>query len=345
MERKTKRLGPVYAPRGTLVAFATSPGQFASDGVGRNGQYTDALLKHIEEPDLPVEAMFKRVRNTLGAATNQKQISWEHTSLAGEFYFKISTSTSIENYSKNAIADRLFVLDEAKFSHRAIRALKTYNWYKQNPAIESLSLERLNAAGSDSLFVLGRNILQAAHGSANAAAQFIVNFRATTGGMKSAKRKALLDGIIFEIFFNSEGELRKRPKLNFFNEAFALEEFDEFQESFKFISGALAREAQRMFAIPGRGKIVTADIRIVGDNVVDGVFIGGKNYLVEEGDSFELDDVSVKTFQTLDRSDFENELSQRMLVPSRLLKLVYSKPVDGLISVKIPLGAEIARPG
>jgi uncharacterized caspase-like protein len=95
---KPRGLAPVYAPRGTLVAFATSPGQFASDGAGRNGLYTEALLKHIEEPDLAVEAMFKRVRNTLGAATKQKQISWEHTSLAGEFYFHLSAAASIENF-------------------------------------------------------------------------------------------------------------------------------------------------------------------------------------------------------------------------------------------------------
>lgn len=30
-------LAPVHAPKGTLIAFATSPGQVASDGKGRNG--------------------------------------------------------------------------------------------------------------------------------------------------------------------------------------------------------------------------------------------------------------------------------------------------------------------
>ena len=40
---KPRGLAPVYAPRGTLVAFATSPGQYASDVTGRNGLYTQAL--------------------------------------------------------------------------------------------------------------------------------------------------------------------------------------------------------------------------------------------------------------------------------------------------------------
>lgn len=56
-------LAPMYAPRGTLIAYSTSPGQLADDGKGRNGAYTAALLQHIDAADVSVEAMFKRVRN------------------------------------------------------------------------------------------------------------------------------------------------------------------------------------------------------------------------------------------------------------------------------------------
>jgi uncharacterized caspase-like protein len=50
---------------------------------GRNGAYTAALLQHLATPDCSIENMFKQVRNTLSAATKGRQISWEHTSLAG----------------------------------------------------------------------------------------------------------------------------------------------------------------------------------------------------------------------------------------------------------------------
>ena len=65
---EARGLAPVYAPRGTLIAFATSPGQTASDGRGRNGAYTAALLQHLTTPNCSIETMFKRVRNTLSAA-------------------------------------------------------------------------------------------------------------------------------------------------------------------------------------------------------------------------------------------------------------------------------------
>ena len=55
----------IFAPKGTLIAFSTSPGQTAGDGAGRNGYYTQALLTHIDTPNLLIETMFKRVRHTL----------------------------------------------------------------------------------------------------------------------------------------------------------------------------------------------------------------------------------------------------------------------------------------
>lgn len=57
-------LASVYAPKGTIIGFATSPGEVAEDGSGRNGTYTAGLLQHIDAPDCSIETMFKRVRNT-----------------------------------------------------------------------------------------------------------------------------------------------------------------------------------------------------------------------------------------------------------------------------------------
>src|SRR5207245_2583668 len=71
----TRGLAPVYAPKGTIIAFATSPGQVALDGEGTNGAFTSALLRHIDAQDLTIEDLFKRVRNTLSAFTSGKQTS------------------------------------------------------------------------------------------------------------------------------------------------------------------------------------------------------------------------------------------------------------------------------
>jgi uncharacterized caspase-like protein len=81
-------LAQMNAPEGTLVAYATAPGKVASDGSGSNGLYTQELLKALNEPGLPVEQVFKRVRATVTQASQGGQVPWESSSLIGEFYFR-----------------------------------------------------------------------------------------------------------------------------------------------------------------------------------------------------------------------------------------------------------------
>jgi hypothetical protein len=83
----SRGLAPVNAPRGTLIAYATGPGLVASDGDGRNGIYTQELLKNIRVPGLGVEEVFKRVRISVLNLTQSKQIPWESSSLTRDFYF------------------------------------------------------------------------------------------------------------------------------------------------------------------------------------------------------------------------------------------------------------------
>ena len=78
----------VQAARGTLIAYATSPGSVAADGEGQNGLYTHHLLRQMEVPDQSVEQMFKQVRTGVVAATRGKQTPWESSSLTGHFTFK-----------------------------------------------------------------------------------------------------------------------------------------------------------------------------------------------------------------------------------------------------------------
>ncbi|QZZ22403.1 caspase family protein [Leptothermofonsia sichuanensis E412] len=81
----------VQAAQGTLISFATAPGKVAKDGYGgnsRNSPYTASLLQHIRTPDTPIELMFKAVRQSVMAKTNNQQTPWESSSLTGNFAFK-----------------------------------------------------------------------------------------------------------------------------------------------------------------------------------------------------------------------------------------------------------------
>jgi uncharacterized caspase-like protein len=78
---------PKGAKQGSIIAFATAPGAVASDGDGRNGLYTSKLLRYINQPDLTLEEVFKRVRIEVSTDSEGKQVPWENNSLTGDFYF------------------------------------------------------------------------------------------------------------------------------------------------------------------------------------------------------------------------------------------------------------------
>ena len=81
-------LAKMDAARGTFVAYATSPGRVAADGEGRNGLYTQMLLKYIGVPGRKLEEIFKSVRTDV-IQTSPDQVPWDSSSLTGEFYFHL----------------------------------------------------------------------------------------------------------------------------------------------------------------------------------------------------------------------------------------------------------------
>lgn len=97
-ERRWRSMGgglaQMDAPQGTLIAYATAPGKTAADGEGRNGLYTQELLKAMQEPGVAIEQMFKRVRTQVGRLSGNQQTPWESSSLTGDFYFLQSPPSS-----------------------------------------------------------------------------------------------------------------------------------------------------------------------------------------------------------------------------------------------------------
>jgi hypothetical protein len=68
----------------------------------------------------------------------------------------------------------------------------------------------------------GRNVYQAACGGSNDATDWVDNFLERTADFPSDRRKALLDGALFEIFFDSHASLRPEIKGNLFDQVFGL---------------------------------------------------------------------------------------------------------------------------
>jgi hypothetical protein len=100
-----KGLSQFDAPPGSLLAYATSPGNTAADGEGANGLYTENLLRELKVPEAKIEDVFKRVRLNVRRKSEGQQIPWESTSLEEDFWFL--PPKNLQEPSESA-KDRLF---------------------------------------------------------------------------------------------------------------------------------------------------------------------------------------------------------------------------------------------
>jgi len=89
-------LAKMDAPTGSILAYATAPGSVAADGTGGNGLYTSMLLKHMMEPNLTIERIFKRVRIDVVNTSDKRQTPWESSSLMGDFYFNTKRGIAVK---------------------------------------------------------------------------------------------------------------------------------------------------------------------------------------------------------------------------------------------------------
>jgi hypothetical protein len=88
-------LAPVDTGVGTLIAYATQPGNVALDGIGQHSPFTDALLAHIATPELDVEIMMRSVRRDVMRKTSGQQVPWSSSSLTGSFVFQPEPAESV----------------------------------------------------------------------------------------------------------------------------------------------------------------------------------------------------------------------------------------------------------
>src|SRR4051794_5731820 len=80
-------LAEMKSGEGTLIAFATGPGQTALDGeVGTNSPFTRALMANIATPGMEIQQAMTKVRAQVNEETGKGQLPWGHTNLIGTVY-------------------------------------------------------------------------------------------------------------------------------------------------------------------------------------------------------------------------------------------------------------------
>ncbi len=101
-------LAEMKSGEGTLIAFATGPGQTALDGKeGTNSPFTRALLDNISKPGLEIQQAMTQVRAQVNEETNKSQLPWGHTNLIGAVYLNpadpVTTGTAVADGPKKPV--------------------------------------------------------------------------------------------------------------------------------------------------------------------------------------------------------------------------------------------------
>ena len=98
-------LAEMKSGEGTLIAFATGPGQTALDGQeGTNSPFTRALIAHITTPGVEIQQAMTEVRAQVNEETNKGQLPWGHTNLIGSVYLNPAAAPAAGAAASPALA-------------------------------------------------------------------------------------------------------------------------------------------------------------------------------------------------------------------------------------------------
>ncbi|HLG79388.1 MAG TPA: caspase family protein [Bradyrhizobium sp.] len=144
-------LAEMKSGEGTLIAFATGPGQTALDGeAGTNSPFTRALVANITQPGVEIQQAMTKVRAQVNDETSKNQLPWGHTNLTGDVYLnpvgipadKPAESASASSPAAPASPVELEFWRSVKDSNK-VEELNAYLTSYPNGSFKSLALARI----------------------------------------------------------------------------------------------------------------------------------------------------------------------------------------------------------
>ena len=340
-------LAPIFAPQGTIIAFSTSPGEKAMDyGAGRNSIYTGSLLNHLDDLNIPIEEFFKRVRTSVYTLSNGKQTSWEHTSLIGSYSFNSGQMIhSIDlPYTDDCIADRNFK-PGASDVDAIIDALKSHDWYKQRPAVRRLRSIAVKEISTSKQFLLGRNILQVACGGEGDTLAIMNRLSSWLSKYSVDGENHVLNGILFEIYFDSEGKFRTKDfKNQFIDNIFDLQTEPDFEAAFNFIENHLQFFRDYLYYIPSaHPKALPIELQFKKrKSKNEGIMYDITSIKHEETELLHYG-IHEEFYQSSRYPVFLDKLSKLLTVPKKLLRVSSNVKLDNVDTVRHPWELRLSR--
>ncbi|MDX7839450.1 TIR domain-containing protein [Aeromonas caviae] len=166
---------------------------------------SEYILPATFDPSVEVPGMLE----TTGYMDLNKKAPTQLADLMVRKLVKAGVKLSGRNaYSEIVKSDADYPIKSKGKIGKIVADLRSYNWYTQNPAIEKLIALDWATVSADDAFVLGRNMYQCACGGERRACSFVSNLRRELANISEERAIDLLNGMFFEVYFNSEGEFR-----------------------------------------------------------------------------------------------------------------------------------------
>ena len=132
---------------GSVIAFATSPGDVALDGEGENSPFTSALIRHIDTPNASIQTVMTRVTGDVYDATEKRQRPWVNASLIGEVFLNKSTA-SAEGTEVASLGTTTTTVPDQAVSNAAVSAAATTSQPNLDWEREKLIWEAAKSSGT-----------------------------------------------------------------------------------------------------------------------------------------------------------------------------------------------------
>ncbi len=253
-------------------------------------------------------------------------------------------------YSAEATADVDFPLPSGTKITRILDDLRSYNWYTQNPAIQKILSLDWDQATPDQTFVLGRNIYQCACGNERRSIAILENLRQELARFPIGVAEHLLNGMLFEAYFDSKGAFRgNKLKDGYLPHLFAAQTVEKYKDSIAFIGQVLAPYRDKLVAIPNTAP-EKVEVKIEASTkspvLIKSIKCFGRELLTKAPSDNEpsIGQIWKLSFKRFNLEQLRESLAEAWFVPASQIELVGTPTLRPKALLQLPEGKTIAYP-
>jgi hypothetical protein len=250
------------------------------------------------------------------------------------------------NYADEVKEDIDFPINDGSIVSNIVKDLKSYNWYIQNPAIEKIFKLKWESLDSSLVFILGRNFYQCACGGERKAESILSDLRRELATLPKDKAIDFINGMFFEVYFNSQGEFRgDKLKGRCLPDLLKLQSVSKFKTSISFIRQSLEPFKNKLPFLPSvKPEIVSIHLKIkmTDKPLIKSILINGYELLVSgESARGNIWRLSLRKFTV---NELRVEMSNEWDIPYEQIAIVTNKEFEDGVKFRLPEENTIKRP-